>query len=459
MLDSPAMKKHFALIGHPLGHSLSPEIHAAIMAAAGIDGDYTLLDIPPADLPSRLSSLLADLDGFNVTIPHKKTVIPFLATLSPSARRCGAVNTVARPAAGHNTDTAGFLAAGLPLRGARVLLLGTGGVAAMMAAETLAAGADTLAVSTRAPARGETFLADLRARFPGTSCRLSTVTGEDATAEALAASTILLNGTPVGMWPRAGGIPVPPESLHSSLAVFDPVYSPTPTRLVLNARKHGARAVSGLPMLVHQALAAQKIWNPGIALDADVLASGLIPRLAATLWKKNPANLLLTGFMGAGKTTVGRELAKRLRLPFIDLDAEIVRAAGRPIPAIFADSGEAAFRTIERDTARRILEGPSSCVIASGGGFPLAAENRALVRSTNTLVLNIDAPFGTLWRRIAGHPGRPLARTVDATAALHATRAPVYASFCDFSVTTSNNAPPSATTSRIASAFLDALSP
>lgn len=453
------MKKHFALIGHPLGHSLSPEIHRAIMAAAGIDGTYDLLDIPPADLPARIPSLLADLDGFNVTIPHKKSVIPFLSALSPAARRCGAVNTVARPAAGHNTDTAGFLAAGLPLRGARVLLLGTGGVAAMMAAETLAAGAASLTVSTRDPARGEAFLADLRARFPDSPCRLTAVSGEDAAAEALAASTILLNGTPVGMWPHAGGIPVPPESLHPDLTVFDPVYSPTPTRLVLNARKRGARAVSGLPMLVHQALAAQKIWNPGLSLAPDALASDLIPRLAAALWQKNPTNLLLTGFMGAGKTTVGRELAKRLRLPFIDLDAEIESAAGRSIPSIFADSGEAAFRAIERDTARRVLTAPTSRVVSSGGGFPMAEENRALVRTTNTLVLNIDAPFGTLWRRIAAHPGRPLARSVDATAALHASRAPIYASFCDFSVTTSNNAPPSATTSRIADAFLDALSP
>ena len=127
------MKRRFALIGHPLGHSLSGEIHAAILEAAGIDGTYELLDVAPEDLPARMPALLRDYDGFNATIPHKKAILPFLSGLSDAARRCGAANTVFR-GRGYNTDVAGFLAAGLPLEGARALLLGTGGVAAMMAA-------------------------------------------------------------------------------------------------------------------------------------------------------------------------------------------------------------------------------------------------------------------------------------------------------------------------------------
>ena len=450
--------KTFALIGHPLGHSLSPEIHRAVMASAGIDGTYRLLDIPPDELPARLPALLEELDGFNVPIPHKKAVIPFLAELSPSARRCGAVNTVCR-GTGHNTDVAGFLAAGLPLAGARVLLLGTGGVAAMMAAECLAAGADALAVASREPGRAEAFLADLRTRCPGSSCRLAALCGPDAAAAAAAEATVLLNGTPVGMWPHAGGLPIAPDALHPGLSVFDPVYCPTPTRLVLNARYRGARAVGGLTMLVRQAVAAQEIWNPGIALDPGAIAARLLPDLAAALWRKNAVKLLLTGFMAAGKTTVGRALAQRLGLPFTDLDAAVVEAAGRPIPAIFADSGEDAFRALERETARRVLTAPGSAVVASGGGFPTFAENRALVRQTNTLVLHIDAPFETLWARLAGRRGRPLARSRPDTAALYERRAPVYRAFCDFSAETANGPVPAATTARVVSAFLAALAP
>ena len=329
----------------------------------------------------------------------------------------------------------------------------------MMAAECLAAGAATLAVASRDPVRAETFLSDLRARFPNSPCRLTALSGDDATSAALADTTVLLNGTPVGMWPRAGEIPIPPDALHPGLSVFDPIYCPTPTRLVLNARHRGARATGGLPMLVRQAVAAQEIWNPGLALDAPAITARLLPSLAATLWRKNPTKILLTGFMAAGKTTVGRALAKRLGLPFTDLDAAIVEAAGRPIPAIFADSGEASFRALERETARRVLTVPGSAVVASGGGFPTFAENCVLVRQTNTLVLHIDAPFDTLWTRLAGRRGRPLARSRTDTAALYDRRAPLYRAFCDFSAETSNASSPSATTARLVSAFLSALAP
>ena len=429
------MHKRFALIGHPLGHSLSPEIHRAIMAQAGIDGSYDLLDIEPADLPARLPSLLREFDGLNATIPHKTAVIPFLDGVSEAARRCGAVNTIFR-LHGHNTDIEGFLSCRPPLRNGRVLLLGTGGVSAMMAAESLAAGAAELVVSSRSPESGARFLAGLHARFPDSPCALSCVADPDALRNALARATVLLNGTPLGMWPNAGGCPVPPGAIPSGLFAFDPVYNPTPTRLVLSVRKAGGRAVGGLSMLVRQAVAAQRIWNPGLDLDSDALTARLLPELRADLWRKHPVNILLIGFMGAGKTTVGRALAAKLGIAFADLDEEIVAAAGRPIADIFATKGETAFRALETRVAGEVLRRPRSQIVASGGGFPTFSANRALVRETNTLVIAIEAPFETLWARIAGDSTRPLARDRARTEELHERRRPVYHDFCDASVPT-----------------------
>ena len=447
------MKKRFALVGHPLGHSLSPEIHAAIMRAAGIDGSYELLDVAPEDLPARMPALLRDFDGFNATIPHKKAVVPFLSGLSDTARRCGAVNTVFR-GRGFNTDGAAFRAAGMPLGGARVLLLGTGGVAATMAAESLAAGAASLAVASRDAAKAAAFLAALRDRVPDARAALSVAASPDERDGALADATVLLNGTPVGMWPHAGGIPVDPAALRPDLAVFDPVYCPTPSRLVLNERKAGARAVGGLAMLVRQAVAAQEIWNPGLALDADALVASLLPALAADLWRKNATKILLVGFMGAGKSTAGRVLAARLGLPFADLDDEIVSAAGMPVPAIFAARGEDGFRALETDAARRVLARPGSEVVATGGGFPTLERNRTLVRSANALVLHLDAPFEILWARIAGDGDRPLARNREKTATLYDNRVSVYRDFCDCAVPASD-----AGTETVAAALAAALAP
>ena len=135
--------KRFGLVGHPLGHSLSPVIHRRILEIAGIDGTYTLHDIDPADVPRALPALLASHDGLNCTIPHKQAVIPFLRELDPSAAACGAVNTI-HGGRGYNTDTEGFLACGVALRNRDALILGAGGSARMMAAACVAQGARSI---------------------------------------------------------------------------------------------------------------------------------------------------------------------------------------------------------------------------------------------------------------------------------------------------------------------------
>ena len=258
---------HYALIGHPLGHSLSPQIHRALLAAAHLEGDYRLLDIAPEDLANRLPELQT-LRGFNVTIPHKQAVLSAMAELDEKAALFGAVNTVAVRDGkfyGYNTDCYGFLrslsAAGIPLAG-RVLVLGTGGVARMFAFEAVLAGA-AVTLAARTLSKGCALAAEIAEKCGRavTVTDLNSVTGD---------WDLIVNGTPVGMFPKVDACPLEPGVLAHTAAVFDAIYNPMETRLLRLARQNGAKVVNGLPMLVWQAAVAQEIWNDVTYTPAQV---------------------------------------------------------------------------------------------------------------------------------------------------------------------------------------------
>ena len=378
--------KRFGLIGHPLGHSMSPLIHTRIMEMAGIDGTYALFDIEPARLHAEAPRLMRELDGFNCTIPHKEKIAEMLAVDFP-------VNTVFR-GKGHNTDTVGFRTCGIDFSGRDVLILGAGGTARMMAREVSRAGAKTLTVCARRKIENVDRVDNVDISMLST---LSTFS-----------KTVLLNATPLGMWPCAWEMPCVEALLRPGVEVFDAVYNPTPTRLVLNARKHGATASGGLRMLVRQAIESQKIWNPEKTFDTDAIESAILPEVSRELLRHSPMHILLTGFMGAGKSSLARELATRLGVACVDVDAEIEAQTGRAISDLFERDGEAAFRAIERDIARQTLTRNRSSVVAAGGGLTLSKENQTMIRQTNTLALHLEAPFETLWQRVRLATNRPL---------------------------------------------------
>ena len=423
--------KRFGLIGHPLGHSLSPEIHACILRTAGIEGTYDLYDIAPEDLAHRLPVLMDELDGFNCTIPHKQALIPHMQALDVSAQRCGAVNTVS-DGVGYNTDIEGFLASELVLTDRDVLLLGTGGTSHMMGAMCLEKRCRSLAIRSRDASKASALAEHLGHVFPDFAdrCYISEEADSDRTFD------VILNGTPVGMWPNAGGLPCETAHLRPGVAVFDAIYNPIATRFVLNARRRGARAQGGLQMLVRQAVAAQQIWNPDVMIDAAEVEAAVFPELTAALLRDFPVKILLTGFMGCGKSTVSRLLAARLGLGVVDVDEEIVRTAGQPIAAIFAERGETGFRALEAEVAESVLRSPRSAVVAAGGGLPVSKANQAMIRRTNTLVVNIDISFEAAWQRIATDSARPLAWGRHRAEALYAARAHIYDAFCDFNTET-----------------------
>jgi len=405
---------HYALIGHPLGHSLSPQIHRALLAAAHLEGDYRLLDIAPEDLANRLPELQT-LRGFNVTIPHKQAVLSAMAELDEKAALFGAVNTVAVRGGkfyGYNTDCYGFLrslsAAGIPLAG-RVLVLGTGGVARMFAFEAVLAGA-AVTLAARTPSKGCALAAEIAEKCGRavTVTDFNSVTGD---------WDLIVNGTPVGMFPKVDACPLEPGVLAHTAAVFDAIYNPMETRLLRLARQNGAKVVNGLPMLVWQAAVAHPC--PGAAGDRANGGTAVM-------------NIVLCGFMGSGKTVVGKELAKIMGRRFVDTDQLVEARSGVSIPAIFQVHGEDYFRELERAACAEAAEIPN-CVISTGGGALTFDENVRTLRTTGKIVL-LDASFDVICQRVGNGANRPLFRDPVQAKALYDARQAKYRAAADYAV-------------------------
>lgn len=251
----------FGLLGHPLGHSMSPFIHQALFALSGRPQPYALHDVAPEDLKTQVPKLLTG-QGFNITIPYKVEIIPFLTQLSEKAELYQSVNTVEIKDGryiGHNTDVDGFLhgirSLGVELSQGPVLMLGSGGVANMIATEVVLAGSPlTIAVRKedvqQAAALKERLL-KIKPEAEITTCLLDEPNGS---------YRLLVNATPVGMYPNTQSCPVTPDIIRQAEAVFDLVYNPFETQLVQTAKSLGLPAGGGLSMLVWQAAVAHEIW-------------------------------------------------------------------------------------------------------------------------------------------------------------------------------------------------------
>lgn len=251
--------KKYALIGHPLGHSMSPYIHKRLFEEAGKTAEYSLADIAPEDMSSKLPELIANTEGLNVTIPHKVAVMDFLDCLDDSAKRYDSVNCICRKDGklmGFNTDCDGFLRS-VPKEnlGGKVLLLGCGGVGRMIAVEAARHGAKiTMAIIAEAKEMAAALVKEVKEK---TGADIETVMIDKVSGE----YDLLINATPVGMYPKTDACPVSEDLIGNCKAVFDVIYNPTKTKLVKIAESKGIPAVGGMSMLVLQAVTAHEIWD------------------------------------------------------------------------------------------------------------------------------------------------------------------------------------------------------
>lgn len=371
----------YGCIAERLGHSFSPEIHALLG-----EYSYELCELTPQQVGPFLEK--GGFRGINVTIPYKETVIPYLSFVDDEARRIGAVNTVVNREGrlyGYNTDFYGMRALlarmGVSLAGRKVAVLGTGGTSrtAHAVAESLGA-REILSVSRRAREGVITY---------DTLCR------EHRDLE------ILINTTPVGMYPNPEDAVLDPAQFPHLVGVADAVYNPLRPTLVLAARKRGIPAEGGLFMLVAQAVRASEIFL-GLTYP-----EGTAERVFSELVRRKE-NLVLIGMPGSGKSTVGRLLAEQLGREFVDTDELIVKADGRAISEIFSKEGEAFFRALEARVIKESVAQRNGLVVATGGGAILREENTDALRRNGRLYF-LDRPLEALLPT----PDRPLASSAE----------------------------------------------
>lgn len=255
-------KKKYAVIGHPIGHTMSPFIHNRLFELADIEAEYGVIDVAPENLERDYKEVLSKLDGFNITIPHKTAIIPYLNSIDKKAEMYGSVNTVTADGKGYTTDPDGFVQAlkanGIGLDG-NVVIVGTGGVARTMAFEAVKAGAAiTIAVRHEDIHIVSALVCEIMTKtiHPSVStCYIDRLEKLEGSID------LLVNATPLGMYPNVDSMPVSENIISKCNAVFDAVYNPLETKLVKTARAMGKKAVGGMSMLVWQAVVAHQIWD------------------------------------------------------------------------------------------------------------------------------------------------------------------------------------------------------
>ncbi len=392
----------FGLIGERLGHSYSPCIHRVFG-----DYDYRLYPMTPEQMEETLK--MRQFRGINVTIPYKRAVMSFCDVISDRARQIGSVNTVVNRDGklyADNTDLPGFLSmldrAGIALTGKKAVILGSGGTSLTAQAACRERNAREIVVVSR---QGAVTYDELYARHTD--------------------ADVLINATPVGMYPGNGVSPVDLCRFPALSGVADVIYNPAKTALLLDAEERGIPCAGGLWMLAAQAWHAARLFLDR-ALPEEKLAQ------AYRAVRRQSLNLALVGMPGSGKSTLGRLAAEALGKRFVDLDAEIEKRHG-PIPEIFRSQGEQAFRDMESEVAAEYGK-ESGLVIACGGGAVLRTENIRALRQ-NAVIAWIKRPLDAL-----STVGRPLSTGLDALKQMEKIRTPLYRVCADFTVENTGSA-------------------
>ncbi len=522
--------KLYGVIGDPISHSLSPIFQNQLLKQEQADAVYLPLRVTAENLKADVEFLRHNFAGFNVTVPHKEKIMPYLDGIDETAREYGAVNTVKvceGKLIGYNTDGAGFARSlediNIDLKGKKILLLGAGGVAKVIALEIIKQ-QGKLTIANRNQQRAEDIKVGIKKRF--------NIDIDVADIKNIRDSfQIIINSTSVGMYPQLNACPVTVDLLKGTELVYDVIYNPVETKLLEQGKLLGAKTVNGLPMLLYQGIKSFEIWwekgaetlfrrpelfhalsdllmeqNPYAPVPTlkelretidewdKKLVMAFEERLKAVLsvavYKREhrlsilqperekqvlervksylkeeqfsaqlellynqilkssrktqltqlfPFNIVLIGFMGSGKTSVGKELATLLEMDYLDTDELIIEKAQMSVNEIFNTYGESGFRKLEKEIIAG-LKGTKNKVIACGGGAVLEAENAKVLKHIGKLVW-LQASGESIYNRLSGDIARPLLKsnsTKEGLAELLQHRLPIYEKICDFKVNTND---------------------
>lgn len=388
----------YGCIGEHLKHSFSKEIHAKIA-----DYEYELCEIPKCELDEFMTR--RDFTAINVTIPYKERVLPHLYYIDGHAREIGAVNTIVNKGGrlyGYNTDFFGMCElirrSGIEVRGKKAAILGTGGTSKTAFAVLTALGAREILKVSRDACCDAVSYSELYEKHSDTE--------------------IIVNTTPVGMYPGIDKSPVDISRFESLSGVVDAVYNPLRTRLVSEAKVRGIPAEGGLYMLVAQGVRASEIFTDKKYPDGEI-------ERAFCEAASEKENIVLIGMPGSGKSTVARLIANAAGRELIDTDELIASDAKMSIPKIFEKLGEPTFRDLESAAVMRAAE-KTSAVIATGGGAPLREKNLAALRQ-NGKIYFLDRPLSALLPT----EDRPLAKSAEDVKKLYKERYEIYRAAAD----------------------------
>lgn len=414
----------YAVIGNPIAHSMSPLLHSIINK----DCKYFKVEINENELFDFCNFAKKYLKGFNVTVPHKKNIIQYLDNIDNTAKNLNSVNTVQilnDKLYGYNTDVYGlekaFQINNIDYKNKNVLILGAGGSAAS-AIYLSEQGKANISIAVRNVTKAKN-------QYPSKNIlNINDVKGK---------YDIVINCTPCGMKGQENQTAIDINNINGCKHLFDLVYNPLKTKLMKNAEKNNIKAVNGIDMLIHQGIKAQNIWGNEINSNGNINNMIKAEIIKERLYLKNKKGIALCGFMGCGKSSIGKLFYYNYGFKHIDTDNNIEKIANQKISDIFKQYGEKHFRDLEKTVIENILYCDGVNIVSLGGGAVTNEQNVKNIKQ-NCILIYIETSLDYLLKR-ANDGTRPLLnKNVEDIKKLYNIRKDIYNKVCDVKINGNN---------------------